>query len=138
VPYESRTYLCNDTYLFGGYEWSFTKSQKYKFFERQYLDLPPHTTIYFTLNFWVMDTWDHSVFNISNQDGLEIQFDSLSPIFLFGVRRSDFGNLPSLCGQWNVSDVRDILIFGSVAHSNSSLNFKIISKLNSRTQDESF
>jgi len=141
VAYSNRTYRCNGTYLLGGYFWSYQPSQINQWFEREYFDLPLHTTIYFTINFWAIDTWDHILDNPSSQDGIELKFDSRPPIYLFGLQVTKYWDfIPTICGNKRLdgADIKDIFIFGSVPHSNSSLNFKIISKMNSGTSDESF
>ena len=136
VAYSSRTYLCNDTYLLGGHLWS-KQAQKHEYFKRTYLNLPEHITIRFTMKFWAIDRWEHNPTSIQ-QDYVQLEFDSHPVIDLFGLNSNDYSSLPSICGVDDKSEVKDILVFGSIPHSNDSLILKIISQLNAKSKDESF
>ena len=138
VVYSTRIYLCNDTYLLGGFLWWPFGAQRNQHFERNYHHLPPHSTLRFTITFWALDGWEYSPTTSSLTDGAKISFDSQSPMGLFGLRILDYPTKASLCGVPNRGDVRDIFIFGSIPHSGSSLNFTIISIMTANSTDESF
>ena len=134
---QTKEHFCNDTYLLGGSLWADGPIQKNKGFERKYFNLPEHTTIRFTINSWALDGWDY-ISGVDDSDYFFIVFDSNPPIYSYLLGYNFYDTLPSLCGPSTRTDVRDILIFGSVPHSSSSLTLKIISLMSSITSEEAF
>ena len=129
--------MCNDTYLLGGYLWWPFGSQFDKYFERKYDNLPQHSILRFAFTVWALDGWEYSAAQ-KVKDCLILSFDSQTPIPLFGLLITDYASADTnYCGSFR-SDVRDIFIFGSVPHTENSLNFKIISNMSGNTSDESF
>ena len=99
--------------------------------------MPEHATIRFTINSWALGGWDY-INGSSDNDYFSILFDSSPPISSYYLGYGFYRTWPSLCGNPDRPDVRDILIFGSAPHSSSSLTLKFISKLSGNTNEESF
>ena len=65
--------VCSTTYLLGGYNIlgnGVTLNQKNDYFTTTYSGLPPHTMIYFSITFWMIDSWD------PNADFIQVRFSS--------------------------------------------------------------
>src|SRR5690349_14004378 len=92
--------LCNDTYLLGGYNILMPG----KSFSRTYRDLPPHDIIYYSMNFWLIDSWDYG-------DSFTFLFDSKSVTPWNHLSFSaNFTNI-DYCGSHNWNDQRDVRIY---------------------------
>ena len=127
---------CAGDLLLGGFNWTPNKSQNGKVLQRSYNGLPEHKYIQFTFKFWAIDSWDKELDSSLPYDSFNVQFDSL-PVFVgFGMWSGDQSN--SLCGNSSYKDFPDGRVYGWIEHSSTSLLLAFISKMSSRSADESF
>jgi len=124
------TYTCNDTTLVGGYGILGTGSggTQNQYYKRIYTGLPAHNTIYYTISFWLLDSWDNGI------DYFQWSFDSIV-ITGWGPGYSSFKT--QLCGWTSYKDLSNLRTFGKVSHSASTLKLKVISQLDQDSLDES-
>lgn len=98
-------------------------------FSISYSGLPtPHNIISYSLTFWLIDTWDGG-------DSFDLVFDTVT------LNGWNFPSTPAsgnLCGMSTAGDISGITLKGTVAHSASTLTFKVVSQLNQLSDDESF
>ncbi len=128
---------CGSTLLMGGYcvLGCAGCSQIGNYFQRVYTNLPAHNYIRFSLNFWAIDSWDLN--QNGHDDGFQLYFDGM---VIDGWHMS-LAYFPSqICGvtsnAWN--ELPNIMITGLIAHTGSSLTFRVVSDLNEESCNESF
>ena len=105
-----------------------------QYFERTYTGLPDHSMIYFDINFYLIDSWDPDFF--VPIDHFEVYFDSTR--FSGSSISSQFTfNCPNYCGDSAFGDVPNVPMVGKVLHSATSVVLKVISHMNTPSDDES-
>ena len=122
----NRLYVCAGTYLLGGY--NILPDNAY--FTRVYTGLPPHNEFFYSITFWLIDSWNPP-------DSFTIEFDSVSVQGFNGLQHST--NFPNdyLCGN-TFRDLKDVFVSGLISHSTPSLTLKVTSKTDQVPTDESF
>ena len=126
-------YDCAGTFYLGGFNFSPSQILMNKFFERTYLNLPPHSTIIYSFNVFLFDSWSYS---LNPHDTFQILFDTLSPIN-YGPFDGDVIHLTHLCGNPNFGDT-ELKMTGWISHSSLSLTLRFNLKLDQTSDDESF
>jgi len=91
------------------------------YIQRVYSDLPAHNMIRYTMNFWALGAWGDSGAN----DNFVISFNG-NEVPGWALHHVTFPG--DLCGS-GVKDLKDLKIYGRIAHSAANLDFKVISKL---------
>ena len=127
------SYVCADTVLLGG--WQILgqpgQSQKIDYFQRVYTNLPPHTMIRFTMTVWAIDSWDGG-----SNDGFYLTFDQT----IVDGLHIHYGYHPEqICGimTYGWTELRNIRVMGTVAHSAPSLVFKVNAYFDEDSNNES-
>ena len=105
------------------------------YFQRVYINLPAHNYIRFSMNFWAIDSWDLN--QGGRDDGFQLSFDGL---VLDGWHMSLSSFTYNLCGTMNNAwyEMPRIMVSGLIAHTGSTLTFRVISDLNEESCNESF
>ena len=117
--------ICDgDVYILGGF--GVTKAGAV--FTRTYKNLEEHSMIFFSIHFWLIDSWDPG-------DTFYVKFDDVLLNFWNAVAFSSFP--PDACGIHLYNDVSNLQITGRVPHTGSTLTFKVISALDQDSSDES-
>jgi len=98
-------------------------------FERVYKNLPSHNTIYYTFDYYLIDSWDLKDITYFYFDDIKIQGFSL---------RHNKLNASKICGNSSYPDVGEIKIYGSITHTTSTLRFKIQPVTDEPADNESF
>ena len=124
------SYRCGSQYVLGGYNVLGSTSESPcghngcygthgQYFERHYTHIKPHNMIYFSFTFNEIDTWDED-------DTFQVVFDSVPVTLEWSLFWKNWSVQQDTCGRLNYSDQLGIRIFGRVAHSGSSLEFKFV------------
>jgi len=99
------------------------------YIQRTYSNLNAHTMVRFQINMWAIDSWD-----VGTNDGMYFLFDGR----LVDGWHLNLNDFPSnICGsQWN--ELPNIIITGSVAHTASTLDFRMYAYFNEPSYFETF
>jgi len=119
-----RYYICNGTYILGGFGVTLAGA----IFKKTYKNLKPHSMIYFSINFWLIDSWDAG-------DTFSIKFDNTRLEFWDDITFDDFQ--PDVCGLAAFSDLPYLQIVGKVPHDQPTLTIQVLSQLDQPSSDES-
>jgi len=118
---------CNGTSLVGGYK--ILGGVEDEYFQRIYTGLPAHNITYFTMTFWLIDSWDYP------KDSFQISFDS-EVLDGWSIAFSKFES--NLCGGSKYNDLPNMKVYGQISHSGASLVLRVISQLDESSSNEAF
>ena len=107
---------------------AYPASQYGQYFQTIYHGLPSHSMIYFQISFTLMNSFD------INSDHFGVNFDSRAFI---GSTTKTYYQTQTYCGNAG-SGNPDILMNGKVLHTKSSVTLKIVSFLDTNSDDEAF
>ncbi len=120
-------YDCNGVMILGGFNWIQSGPQMGDFFRREYLYLPEHNSIIFSMIVYTLDTWN-------SIDYFQIHFDSIGDFV--EVRSYSSFHSEEICGSETHLDGK-MLLHGSIQHTSQSLTLKILANLDEPSYHES-
>ena len=119
---------CNGYYILGGYQILSGSNTGGENFLKTYSGLISHNMIYYSFTMDAIDSWD-------DNDRMEIQFDTT---LITGPWHATYGlSNTDYCGSSGWHDYINNRVFGKVAHSGTSLNFRFVSGMDEPSDNES-
>jgi len=89
------------------------------------------------MTFWALGGWEYLPYP-GTGDRIQLIIDGLLGPLLFALDSADYTGFPNLCGNVDFGDVRDIFVFGSIAHSSTSLTLRFLNLFSGTPPNEAF